>query len=378
MAEYGNDKIISDELQEEVSCLSYNSWNSDLNEYIRQGEPDKVEKSNAWKTAIGLQDVDGLKPSKYLIETAKDHIEGKISISEADRLIVSFHKERTDRDGVEADTKEADIVSVRIAKLLGEKTFQFSPVELQNIHCKLFEGVLHYAGRIRNYNITKNEWVLKGDTVLYASFDSIRATLDYDFSQEKNFSYKGLNIHEAIRHFAKFTSGIWQIHPFGEGNTRSTAVFIIKYLKTFGFTISNDTFAKNSWYFRNALVRANYNNLRAGIHATSEFLDLFFENLLMDTKHDLKNRYMHIEFDGQSTNNSVSKCQNGTLEMSLEESAIINALKNNPALNQKQISELVGKSERTIKRCTVEMQEKGLIARENGKRNGKWKILIEA
>ena len=378
MAEYGNDKIISDKLQEEVSCLSYNSWNLELNEYIRQGEPDKVEKSNAWKTAIGLQDVDGLKPSKYLIETAKDHIEGKISISEADRLIVSFHKERTDRDGVEADTKEADIVSVRIAKLLGEKTFQFSPVELQNIHCKLFEGVLHYAGRIRNYNITKNEWVLKGDTVLYASFDSIRAILDYDFSQEKNFSYKGLNIHEAIRHFAKFTSGIWQIHPFGEGNTRSTAVFIIKYLKTFGFTISNDTFAKNSWYFRNALVRANYNNLRAGIHATSEFLDLFFENLLMDTKHYLKNRYMHIEFDGQSTNNSVSKCQNGTLEMSLEESAIINALKNNPALTQKQISELVGKSERTIKRCTVEMQEKGLIARENGKRNGKWKILIEA
>ena len=169
-----------------------------------------------------------------------------------------------------------------------EKTFQFSPVELQNIHRKLFEGVLNYAGRIRDYNITKNEWVIKGDTVLYASFDSIRDTLDYDFSQEKNFSYKGLNIHEAIRHFAKFTSGIWQIHPFGEGNTRSTAVFIIKYLKTFGFTISNDTFAQNSWYFRNALVRANYNNLRAGIHATSEFLELFFENLLMDAKHDLK------------------------------------------------------------------------------------------
>jgi len=351
--------------------LSYNSWNLELNEYIRQGEPDKVEKSNAWKTAIGLQDVDGLKPSKYLIETAKDHIEGKISISEADRLISSYYKER-----------KADIVSVRIAKLLGEKTFQFSPVELQNIHRRLFEGVLHYAGRIRDYNITKNEWVLKGDTVLYASYDSIRATLDYDFSQEKIFSYKGLNIHEAIRHFAKFTSGIWQIHPFGEGNTRSTAVFIIKYLKTFGFTISNDTFAQNSWYFRNALVRANYNNLRAGIHATSEFLELFFENLLMDTKHDLKNRYMHIDFDGQSAiqsaNNSVSKCQNGTLEMSLEELAIINALKINPALTQKQISELVGKSERTIKRCTVEMQEKGLIARENGKRNGKWKILIEA
>ena len=125
-------------------------------------------------------------------------------------------------------------------------------------------------------------------------------------------------------------------------------------------------------------MRANYNNLRAGIHATSEFLELFFENLLMDAKHDLKNRYMHIDFDRQSANNSVSKCQNGTLEISLEELAIMNALKTNPALTQKQISELVGKSERTIKRCTVEMQEKGLIARENGKRNGKWKILIEA
>ena len=149
-----------------------------------------------------------------------------------------------------------------------EKTFQFSPVELQNIHRKLFEGVLNYAGRIRDYNITKNEWVLKGDTVLYASFYSIRATLDYYFSQEKCFSYKGLNIHDSIRHFAKFTSGIWQIHPFGEGNTRLTAVFIIKYLNIFGFTISNNTFTKSSWYFRSALVRANYNNLRAGIHAT--------------------------------------------------------------------------------------------------------------
>ena len=161
-----------------------------------------------------------------------------------------------------------------------------------------------------------------------------------------------------------------------------TAVFIIIYLNIFGFTISNNTFTRSSWYFRSALVRANYNNLRAGIHATSEFLELFFENLLMDTKHDLKNRYMHIDFNGQSAiqsaNNSVLKCQNGTLEISLEELAIINALKTNPALTQKQISELVGKSERTIKRCTVEMQEKGLIARENGKRNGKWKILIES
>lgn len=361
--------------------MAENNWELELNEYIRQGEPDKVDKSNAWKTAIGLQDVDGLKPSAYLIETAKDHIEGKISITEADKRIHSYYEERKERNEIEEDTKEADIVSVRIAKLLGEKTFQFSPVEWQNIHRKLFEGVFDHAGRIRDYNITKKEWVLKGDTVMYASYDSILDTLDYDFSQERNFSYEGLTIEESVSHIAKFTSGIWQIHPFGEGNTRSTAVFIIRYLKTFGFTVSNETFAENSWYFRNALVRANYNDWQNGVHATTEFLEMFFENLLMNAGHELKNRYMHIDFDNESAIQSAkindSKRQNGTLDLSLEELAVINILKQDPSATQKRIAEMSGKSERTIKRRTVEMQEKGLIARENGKRNGKWKVLVE-
>ena len=356
-------------------------WELELNEYIRQGEPDKIDKSNAWKTAIGLQAVDGLKTSDYLIETAKEHIEGKISIAEADKRIHSYYEERKDRNEIAEDTKEADIVSVRIAKLLGENTFQFSPVEWQNIHRRLFEGVFSHAGKIRDYNITKKEWVLKGNTVMYASYDSIRDTLNYDFSQEKNFSYEGLSLEESIRHIAKFTSGIWQIHPFGEGNTRSTAVFIVKYLKTFGFSVSNETFAENSWYFRNALVRANYNDWQNGIHATTRFLELFFENLLMNANHELKNRYMHIDYDKksaiQSANNNSSKCQNGTLDLSLEELAIINILKIEPSATQKKIAEMSGKSERTIKRRTLEMQEKGLIARENGKRNGKWKVLVK-
>ena len=204
-------------------------WELELNEYIREGEPEIIDKSNAWKTAIGLQDVDGLKTSAYLIETAKNHIEGKISITGADERIHSYYEERKDRNEIEADTREADIVSVRIVKLLGEKAFQFSPVEWQNIHRKLFEGVFDHAGKIRDYNITKKEWILKGGTVMYASYDSIRATLDYDISQEKEFSYNGLSIEESVHHIAKFTSGIWQIHPFGEGNTISTDVFIIKY-----------------------------------------------------------------------------------------------------------------------------------------------------
>ena len=352
-------------------------WKLELNEYIRQGEPDKIEKSNAWKTAIGLQDVDGLKPSAYLIETAKNHIEGNISITEADKRIHSYYEERKDRNEMEEDTKEADIVSVRIAKLLGEKTFQFSPVEWQNIHRRLFEGLFSHAGKIRNYNITKKEWILKGDTVMYASFDSIRATLDYDFSQEKNFSYEGLTIDESVRHIAKFTSGIWQIHPFGEGNTRSTAVFIIKYLKTFGFNVSNETFAENSWYFRNALVRANYNDLQNGIHATTKFLDLFFENLLMNAGHELKNRYIHVDFDKQSANQRADSNDSKCKICTLEELAIIQELKRNPAITQRELANAIGKSERTVKTRTVEMQEKGLIIRENGKRNGKWKVLVE-
>ena len=357
------------------------NWQVELDEYIRQGEPDEIEKSNAWKTAIGLQDVDGLKTSGYLLDTAKEHIEGKISIADADKRIQSYYEERTDRSEVEADTKEADIVSVRIARLLSEKTFQFSPAELRNIHEKLFTDVFKHAGKIRDYNITKKEWVLKGDTVVYASFDSIRDALEYDFQQEKEFSYEGLSLEKLVKHISKFTSGIWQIHPFCEGNTRTTAVFMIKYLKTFGFNISNETFAANSWFFRNALVRANYNDWHNNVHETMRFLDMFFENLLTDKQYDLKNRYMHVDYKGESATQSATdnnpKCQSGTLKLTLEELTLLNILKTEPTVTQKRIAELSGKSERTIKRRTVELQEKGYICRENGKRNGKWNVLIE-
>lgn len=269
----------------------------ELEEYIKQGEPEQSEKSKIWKTAIGLQDVDGLETSAYLLATAKEHIEGKIDIRTAKTRIQEYYEERKDREDAESDTKEADLVSVRITELLSEKSFQFSPAELQTIHRRLFTGVFDHAGRFRTYNITKREWVLNGETVFYASHDSIRDTLNYDFDQEKSFSYEGVSISESVRHIAKFTSGIWQIHPFCEGNTRSTAVFVIKYLHTFGFQVSNDVIAENSWYFRNALVRANYNNLQKGVYETAKFLEMFFENLLLGYHNDLKNRYLHIDYD---------------------------------------------------------------------------------
>ena len=270
-------------------------WQFDLEEYVRQGEAGKAEKSCAWKTAIGLQDVDGLQTSAYLLETAKEHIEGYIDIDTARKRIDSYYETRTERREEEKGTEEADRVAARITQILSEKTFQFSPAEYRMIHKRLFFGIYDHAGMTRTYNITKKEWVLHGKSVFYASADSINATLEYDFGQEKQFSYKGLSLQESVRHLAKFTSDIWQIHPFCEGNTRTTAVFIVKYLKTFGFHINNDAFAEHSWYFRNALVRANYNDLTRGIHATTEYLEHFFGNLLLGTDYELKNRNLVID-----------------------------------------------------------------------------------
>lgn len=271
-------------------------WQFELEEYIRQGEPGQIEKSEAWKTAIGLQAVDGLTTSAYLLDTAKEHIEGKIDIDEAQKRIQNYYEESAERAELESGTREADIVSARIAKLLGENAFQFSPAEWISIHRRLFEGVLAHAGQIRNYNITKKEWVLRGETVIYSSWNSIKETLDYDFSIEKQFSYEGLSLEDTVKHLAKFTSDIWQIHPFGEGNTRATAVFLIKYMRTLGFDVNNDAFEHHSWYFRNALVRANYNDLKNGIHATTRFLEQFFSNLLLETNYELKNRHMHLDY----------------------------------------------------------------------------------
>ena len=262
-------------------------------EYIKQSEPSKRDKGYAWHTAIGLQAVDGLKPSKYLIDTAIKNIEGDISIDEVQDLLNSYYEENPKRDD-EDRTEEADKVSARIAKLLSEKSFSFTPNEYISIHKKLFTGIYKHAGKMRDYNITKKEWVLNGATVIYGSASELRATLDYDFSEEKKFSYKNLTMDEIIHHLAAFVSRLWQIHIFGEGNTRTTAVFFIKYLRTLGFDATNDIFAENAWYFRNALVRANYNDLKNGVHETTEYLELFLKNLLLDEKNELHNRSMHI------------------------------------------------------------------------------------
>lgn len=267
----------------------------EFDEYLRQSEPHRSERAQSWKTAIGLQAVDGLKPSSYLLETARRHIEGDISIEEVKSLIDSYYQTQASRTQDSAMTEEADKVSANIAELLNEKAFTFSPMGYISIHRRIFNGVFKFAGSLRDYNISKKEWVLRGDTVLYASAAELRMTLDYDFEQETRFDYRSLSPSEMIVHFARFISGLWQIHPFGEGNTRTTAVFAIKYLRSMGFDVNNDLFAAHSWYFRNALVRANYRNYQKKIEPDFQFLEQFFRNLLLGEQNELKNRYLLIQ-----------------------------------------------------------------------------------
>lgn len=303
----------------------------DFESYIRGNEPDKKKKASAWQTAIGLQAVDGLQTSDYLKDTAVKHIEGDISIDEVKKLINGYYQSKTARTPKDEETEEADKVSANIAKILNEQSFAFSVTGFTSIHRRLFEGIFKFAGKIRDYDITKKEWVLQGDTVLYVNSEDLRRALEYDLEQERNFSYKGLTMDQIVEHIAKFISGIWQIHPFGEGNTRTTAVFAIKYLRSIGFDVDNDLFADNSWYFRNALVRANYRNVRKGVEPDMSFLVSFFRNLMMGENNELKNRTMIINAPQQLTEQahrtSTEQVPNKLTEQVSEQvSAIIEAI----------------------------------------------------
>ena len=326
-----------------------------LEEYIRQGEPQKQERGRAWQTAIGLQEVDGLKTSPYLLDTARKHIEGDITIDEAKQLIDSYYKSQTGRkETADERTEEADKVSARITELLQEQTFNFSPAQYASIHRRLFEGIFKFAGRIRNYNITKREWVLRGETVYYASADTISETLEYDMRQEREFSYSGLSMDEAIKHLTRFCADLWQVHAFGEGNTRTTAVFMIKYLKTLGFKVNNDMFATHSWCFRNALVRAKYSNLQDGVTETTIYLERFFRNMLLGETTPLRNRELHLDWNPSTEEQSAkptftsaifalglpAKCKNCTLE----EIAVLRVKQKKPSAPQKIVASETGKS----------------------------------
>lgn len=337
-------------------------------EYIRQGEPNKAEKAKVWKIAIGLQQVDGLKPSEYLITTAKQNIEGDISFVEVKQRIDSYYKQHPIKD-TENRTEEADKVSARIAEILSEQTFTFSPAEYLSIHRRLFQGIYSHAGKMRDYNITKQEWVLNAETVLYASAVSLKATLEYDFEQQKKFNFKGLSQQEIIEQIAHFISYVWQIHIFGEGNTRTTAIFLIKYLSKLGFKeVNNDIFSEHSWYFRNALVRANYEDLSNGIHKTEKYLVRFLSNLLLGKNYSLKNREIHVQYiDTVKTKvDTVNDTVNDT---------VFNLIKHNTMISSTKISQQLKISLSTAKRRIKELKESGKIERIGSDKTGHWKIV---
>ena len=265
-----------------------------FDEYIRQGEPSQREAAYAWSTAIGLQAVDGLKTSDYLNDLARRNIEGEITIDEVDKLLDSYYQSKTTREADDDDKEEADRASKNIKRILSTVTLDFTTNGLISIHRRIFEGVFKHAGELRKYDITKKEWVLEGDTVRYQNWEDLRRTLDYDIEQERAFVYKGMSKDEVIARLTKFVSGLWQIHAFGEGNTRTIAVFTILYLRSLGFNVENDLFARHSWYFRNALVRANYKNVVKGVEYSPIYLERFFRNLLLGEQWDLRNRYLHI------------------------------------------------------------------------------------
>ena len=354
-----------------------NSYEVDFEEYIRHTDASKKDKTLAWSTAIGLQLVDGLKPSSYLYETAKKNIEGELSFDEAKNLIDSYYESRTARTQDDERTEEADKVSSRIAQILSEPSFNFSPSHLIAIHKRLFEGIFKFAGKIRDYDITKKEWVLNGDTVMYGASFELKAALDYDFEMERNFKYKGLSTDEIIKHITFFVSSLWQIHAFGEGNTRTTAVFTIKYLRSMGYKVDNDIFAQNSWYFRNALVRANYKNLKEGIEENQVYLERFFRNLILGENNELKNRYTHIDYGEYikkfGENDKSSEKKFGDNQKTSE--IILELLKDNPKLSAKKLSKQIEITSRAVEKQLATLVEKGLLKRVGSPKGGHWEIL---
>ena len=328
-----------------------------LNEYLISKETETYNKSYAWKTAIGLQKVDNLETSEYLYETAKKSIDNEITFEEAKKLINTYYESKPNND----KTEEADKVAIRIAEILSEKTFNFSSIEYVSIHYRLFNGIYEHAGKLREYNISKKEWVLNGESVIYGNFLNLKETLEYDLKEEKNFSYKGISTNDMISHISRFVSNLWQNHIFAEGNTRTTAVFLIKYLNKLGFDITNDMFLDNSWYFRNALVRANYTNIKNGIYETTYYLELFMRNLLLNESNKLSNRQMHIYYKENMYQQPIN-----------DEELLITIFKENPNITLDDVAIKINKSVRTVKTVVKKLVEENKLIRVGSKKLGKW------
>ena len=309
-------------------------------------------------TGVGLQDVDHLKTSEYFNKESRRYISGEISLEEFGKLIKEYYK---NKPNINENELEADNVSIKIGELIQDDSFTFTVGQFLSIHRYLFEGVFKRAGQMRTYNISKKEWVLEDDSVVYGDYRELEETLQYDFSVEKQFNYSKLSIVQTIERLAIFTANLWQIHVFPEGNTRTVAVFLIKYLRSLGFDVSNDLFRKNAWYFRNALVRANYTNIPKGIYEDRSFLVKFLRNLLLGESNVLENKLLHI---------SLVKNRK---KMSRDEK-VVDLMKADPKIKTGEIATELGVSLRTAKSIIASLGANGIIERVNGKKYGYWNI----
>ena len=366
------------------------TYTPEFEEYIRQVEPEKKARAQIWRTAIGLQQVDGLEVSEYFKDTVRRNIEGEISIDEVQNLTREYYVRKTTREQDDEQKEEADTVAGNISKILATQTLDFSTSGYIALHRRIFAGVFKHAGQLRDYDITKKEFVLRGNTVHYLNWEDLRRALDYDIDKEKRFSYKNLSEDEIIAHITEFVSGIWQIHAFGEGNTRTTAVFTIQYLRSIGFAVNNDLFASHSWYFRNALVRANYKNAAQGIDYSPIYLERFFRNLLLGEKWELKSRYLVInppaEFAEQPQkdagkvqkpanmreNDSVIAQKPAFRNITIQR--VYELICHDPSIKQAQMATILGVDDSTIERATAWLRNNGYLNKERSKLKGRWQL----
>ena len=371
----------------------------ELGGYFKAGEPGQRERADAWATAIGLQKVDGLTPSQFLFNTAKDHIEGRITQNQARRRIHDYYAAQSETEGLDPEKEEADKVSERIVAVINDGGFAFTPEYYISIHAKLFKGVLSSAGKLRTVNIRKREWVLKDDSVTYGDAATLKQSLVRDFMDEREFDYGGKSPRKMIPHLARFIAQIWQVHPFGEGNTRTTAVFAIKYLSSLGYRVENNMFRDNSWYFRNALVRANYADYAHGVKRDWSYLEAFFRNLLLGEKNEMKSRYLLIgltdddkqkireltegrkrlsEKGGQkTTQKTVVKTARKTVVKAARKTVveIIRILKEKPRSTRMELASATGLSVRGIEWNLQQLKAAGRLRRVGPDKGGHWEVL---
>lgn len=365
------------DMSKERSKEKYNEFE----QYLRASEPGPKERAELWQTAIGLQKVDGLEVSNFLVETAKRHIEGEVNLDGVDRLIKTYYQSEAARE-IPEYIKEADEVSKNIVRELSTDAFVFSVAGLAGIHRRIFKGAMKHAGEFRRYDISKKEWVLDGASVLYGPSEDLVRTIEYDLEQERQFRYKGLSHGQIIEHLCRFISGLWQIHPFPEGNTRTTAVFTIKYLRSLGYKAENDMFKAHSWYFRNALVRANYRNVAKGIEPTTEYLQLFLRNLLFGETNELKNRHLHIRWQSEKPHFEVSEALKPQNEvsiklpegLSIKETAVLKAIMADTGISIAQLAATSGLSTSTIDRVIKSLKDKQILSRTGSTKQVKWLI----